>query len=41
MELHVFLRARKIKWYENIVLKEEIKIEKETVWTHMKINSIL
>ena len=36
-----FLRARKIKWYENIVLKEEIKIQKDTVWTHMKTNSIL
>ena len=31
-----FLRARKIKWYENIVLKEEIKINKDTVWTRMK-----
>lgn len=36
-----FLRARKIKWHENIVLKEEIKIQKDTVWTHMKTNSIL
>ena len=36
-----FLCARKIKWHENIVLKEEIKIEKDTVWTHMKTNSIL
>ena len=36
-----FLRARKIKWYENIVLKEEIKIQKDTVWTQMKTNSIL
>jgi len=36
-----FLRARKIKWNENIVLKEEIKIQKDTVWTHMKTNSIL
>ena len=26
---------------ENIVLKEEIKIQKDTVWTHMKTNSIL
>ena len=31
-----FLRAGKIKWYENIVLKEEIKIKKDTVWTRMK-----
>ena len=36
-----FLRARKIKWHENIVLKEEIKIQKDTVWTHMKTISIL
>ena len=36
-----FLRTRKIKWHENIVLKEEIKIQKDTVWTHMKTNSIL
>lgn len=36
-----FLRARKIKWHENIVLKEEIKIQKDTVWTQMKTNSIL
>ena len=35
-----FLRTRKIKWYENIVLKEEIKLQKETVWTHMKNISI-
>lgn len=31
-----FLRARKIKWYENIVLKEEIKIKKDTIWTRIK-----
>ena len=36
-----FLRAGKIKWYENIVLKEEIKIKKDTVWTRMKETAYL
>ena len=31
-----FLRAGKIKWYENIVFKEKIKIEKESIWTKLK-----
>ena len=30
-----FLRSRKHKWYENVVLKEKIKIEKTDIW--MKI----
>ena len=31
-----FLRAGKIKWYENVVLHEEIKIEKKSTWTKLK-----
>ena len=31
-----FLRAGKIKWCENVVLKEEIKIEKKSSWTKLK-----
>ena len=30
-----FLRSRKHKWYENVVLKEKIKIERRDIW--MKI----
>ena len=29
-----FLRARKIKWHENIVLNEEIKIERHSLDTY-------
>ena len=31
-----FLRAGKIKWYENVVLHEEIKIKKKNIWTKLK-----
>ena len=31
-----FLRAGKIRWYENVVLHEEIKIEKKSKWTKLK-----
>lgn len=31
-----FLRSGKIKWYENVVLHEEIKIEKKSTWTKLK-----
>ncbi len=31
-----YLRGGKIKWYENVVLKEKINIEKETIWTKLK-----
>ena len=31
----IFLRSRKHKWYENVVLKEKIKIERTGIW--MKI----
>ena len=30
------LRAGKIKWCENVVLKEEIKLEKKSAWTKLK-----
>ena len=29
----------KIKWYEHVVFKEEIKIEKEDIWTRFKDDS--
>ena len=31
-----FLRMGKIRWYENVVLKEEIKLEKEDKWTQLE-----
>ena len=31
-----FLRSRQLKWHENIVLKEKIKIEKESIWTKLR-----
>ena len=30
-----FLRHGKIRWYERVVLKEEIKIEKKDNWTKL------
>lgn len=35
-----FLRCGKIKWNEKIVLKEEIKIEKNDAWSKLKQNTI-
>ena len=31
-----FLRKGKIKWYENVVLKEKIIVEKDDIWTRFK-----
>lgn len=31
-----YLRSGKIKWYENVVLKEKINLENETIWTKLK-----
>ena len=31
-----FLRSKRIKWHENIVLKEKIKLEKENIWTKLR-----
>lgn len=39
-----FLRSRKHKWYENVVLKEKIKIERTGIWIKLerkyKLNNI-
>ena len=36
-----FLRAGKIKWYENVVLKEEIHVELPDSWSKIKDKEFL